>query len=149
MNHYQQKINYEGSSELAFDAIAKEMSKWWTKMSGQFLSIGDKAKTDFGMESYWVFEAVTLDSPHLIELKCCEANHIHSDGSVDMKEEWLNSVLKFEISNDGKISEVLFTHIGLHPELKCYDVCKAGWDHYFLKSLKDFLSGGKAVPGSY
>lgn len=148
MENYRRSIEYIGKPEVAFHSITKEMSDWWTKMSGRFETIGDKAKTDFGGESYWVFEAKTL-KPQLIELRCCEANHIHGDGSLDMRNEWYDSVLKFELIPKGDSTEVQFTHIGLTPDLKCFDVCERGWDHYFLGSLKDYLSGLQANPSSY
>ena len=148
MENYRESIVFKGKPEVAFNAITMEMSVWWTKMSGKFEAVGDQAKTDFGGKSYWVFEAKTL-KPELIELRCCEANHIHGDGSEDMKNEWYDSILKFELIPKGELTEVQFTHVGLTPNLKCFDVCKGGWDHYFLGSLKDYLSGRVANPSSY
>ena len=88
--NYQAEITVPVTRIIAYTAIAEDMSIWWTEMSARFLKIGDKAKTDFGGESYWVFEAITLDEPKLVELRCCESNHIHEGMSSDIKEEWLD-----------------------------------------------------------
>ena len=110
-------------------------------MSAPLDELGARARTDFGGKSYWGFEADQLKRPHLVELRCFEANHIH-DGLPDgVREEWLGTVLRFEIRESGPGSTVTLTHLGLHPGLSCYDVCEAGWNHFFLESLKDHLSG--------
>ncbi|PVV23748.1 MAG: hypothetical protein B6D78_02590 [gamma proteobacterium symbiont of Ctena orbiculata] len=116
-------------------------------MSSRFSNLGDRAKTDFGGPSYWVFEAVTLNKPNLIELLCCES-HMVSDSLAD-PEEWLGTRLKFEITEQDETCAITLTHTGLIPEMKCYEVCKAGWDHYFTVSLKHYLEGLGGRPNSY
>lgn len=139
MKDYQKSISCKVSQQIAYDVITKEMSNWWTPMSKQFLNIGDSAKTDFGRKSYWVFKAKTLSAPNIIELECCEANHIHDGLPEEIKEEWLGTTLHFDISQDNDETIITLTHKGLTPSLKCYEVCEAGWDHYFLGSLKQYL----------
>ena len=36
-----------------------------------------------------------------------------------------------------------YTHEGLKRNLVCFDVSKAGWDHYFLGRLKKYLNENK------
>ena len=136
---YSATITVQASPEKAYSAIAREMSRWWTPMSAPFLEPGDRAKTDFGGKSYWVFEAVTLDEPCLVELRCCGANHIHEGLPDTVREEWLGTVLHFKISKTGDGASITLTHKGLHDGLLCYEVCEAGWNHFFLKSLSDYL----------
>jgi NAD-dependent dihydropyrimidine dehydrogenase PreA subunit len=138
--HYQAQIIVSACPRDSYRAITEEMGEWWTPMSGQFFELGDKAKTDFGGKSYWVFEAKTLNEPSLVELRCCDANHIHDGLPADIKDEWLDSILRFEISEAEDGTSITLIHQGLHNELLCYDVCKAGWDHYFLGSLKNHLN---------
>ena len=35
---------------------------------------------------------------------------------------------------------------GLTPQLLCYDICEAGWDMFFLHSLKQYLDTGRGKP---
>jgi hypothetical protein len=139
MENYRASITADVSAETAYQVITEEMSDWWTTMSGQFLNRGDQAQTDFGIQTYWRFEAQTLDRPHQIELRCCEAHHIHEGVTDAIKEEWLDTVLRFDIKQMKKGTTITLTHQGLTPELHCFEVCKAGWDHYFLGSLKEYL----------
>jgi len=139
MVSYSATIKTGTSADRAYTAIAEEMSHWWTPMSGKFLAIGDQAQTDFGGQSYWRFEAQTLDAPNLIALRCCEAHHIHDGLPEEIREEWLDTMLIFDIAQEDGRTCVTLTHQGLTPDLKCYEVCEQGWNHYFLGSLKEYL----------
>ncbi len=143
MGDYRASIDTKASVEASYKAIAEEMSVWWTTMSGQFLKVGDEAQTDFGGASYWRFKAQTLDKPNRIELRCCEARHIHDGLPETIREEWLNTVLQFDILKTETGSNITLTHQGLKPELQCFGVCKAGWDHYFKGSLLKYLNDSK------
>ncbi|MES9944060.1 MAG: hypothetical protein ABW080_03765 [Candidatus Thiodiazotropha sp.] len=116
-------------------------------MSKPFSNLGDRAKTDFGGPSYWIFEAVKLNRPHLIVLECCESNMV-SDALTN-PEEWLGTRLKFEIAQQDDRCSITLTHVGLTPDMQCYEICKAGWDHYIAGSLKLYLHGEGGSPNSY
>ena len=139
MTDYNRSITININKEKVYHSITQEMSQWWSQMTSKFLKLGDKAKVDFGKESYWEFKATTLEEFDLIELTCCDANHIHEGQPKEIREEWLNTILRFEISENGKTTTVNLTHLGLTPKLYCYEICKQGWDHYFLSSLKEHL----------
>jgi len=47
--------------------------------------------------------------------------------------------------NGGKKSLWVLTHIGLTPEIECYDLCKNGWQS-FLYSLNKYLTTGIGAP---
>lgn len=147
MANYNATIRCPIPKEKAYAAIAEEMSAWWTPMSSKFLAVGDRAKTDFGGQSYWVFEAATLDAPDLIELDCCESHMVADDLSDPT--EWLGTRLRFEITEEGNETTIHFTHIGLTPSMECYDLCKGGWDHFILGSLEKYLTGNGGQPNSY
>ena len=51
-----------------------------------------------------------------------------------------------ELIFDGK-TQVLFTHVGLVPQVECYDGCTKGWDQYIKGSLFKLLTKGKGEPG--
>ncbi len=147
MKNYTATIECPVNREQAYKAIKQEMSAWWTPMSTPFTHIGTKAKTNFGGNAYWVFEAITLDAPALIELKCVESQMIADN--IENPEEWLNTILQFTISEENGKTIIVFTHIGLGPELQCYTICKAGWQHYLLGSLQRYLTGKGGQPNSY
>lgn len=147
MNNYTISITSPTTAERAYDAITKEMSEWWTPMSSQFKETGDEAKTGFGGNSYWAFKAITLNAPYQVELECIESRMIMD--SLDNAEEWLGTILRFDISEHEGQTRIIFTHFGLHPKLQCYDVCSGGWNHYIPGSLRNYLHNVGGNPNTY
>lgn len=143
MSDYQVTIATSLTQEGSYRTIAEQMSDWWTPMSAKFLAVGDRAKTHFGGQSYWIFEAATLNQPSLIELDCCESLMVAD--SLKDPEEWKGTRLRFEIFEQ----TVRFTHIGLSPAKECFDMCKQGWDFYLLQSLKQVLNGQPGAPNAF
>lgn len=140
MKNYQRTITCDVSKAKAYKVITEEMSNWWSQMTAPFLKVGDKSKIDFGGSSYWVFEASKLEDSELVELICCEANHLVEGMGDQILTEWLHTLLRFEIVSNENITNIIFTHLGLTTDLHCYDICKSGWDYYLTESLKDYLS---------
>jgi hypothetical protein len=65
---------------------------------------------------------------------------------IEDKSEWTNTRIVFEISKEGKQTKLLFTHIGLLPEVECYDACSGAWRGYITTSLKNLITKGKGQP---
>jgi hypothetical protein len=47
---------------------------------------------------------------------------------------------------NGDTSQIDMTHIGLFPEIECYNDCNGGWNHYIKDSLAKFLTDHKGYP---
>lgn len=63
---------------------------------------------------------------------------------VKDKTEWKGTKITFEITKKGDKTEVRFTHVGLVPEIECFNDCSNAWGHYVNGSLKNFIAGEKA-----
>ncbi len=61
-------------------------------------------------------------------------------------DDWVGTSASFDIqpNSDGS-SSLVFTHVGLTPQLDCYDECFAGWNLY-LESLKQYIEHGTGTP---
>ena len=60
--------------------------------------------------------------------------------------EWGGTKIVVDLSEPGAAMTVVkFQHIGLVPELDCYEQCHAGWEH-FLPSLKAYAEQGQGTP---
>jgi Activator of Hsp90 ATPase homolog 1-like protein len=62
------------------------------------------------------------------------------------KQEWNNTKISFELSEEKKRTHLIFTHHGLIPEVECYKDCSKGWDYYIKGSLFKLLTTGKGTP---
>ena len=136
---YEHTINVKATPDRIFDAITKEMSSWWTEMTSVVDSIGDKTTAKFEDGTTWSFEVTSLEKNKLIEFYCYEANHIHPVTTPEMRSEWEDTTLRFEIVPGGAETDIHFTHIGLTPVVNCYDICRTGWDHFFGSAFQAYL----------
>jgi hypothetical protein len=61
------------------------------------------------------------------------------------KKEWVGTSIVWDIvSEEGRVPLHL-THIGLTPEVECYQVCTGGWES-FLQSFDKFVTTGSGTP---
>lgn len=144
--NYERTIEVDATAADAFAALTTGMKHWWTSEAGQFEKVGDVARFGFsGRNGYWTFKAVTLD-PDRIEWECVEALHIHEGKPKEIETEWLGTRAVWTLTETGSGTRLDFEHQGLTPELLCYDICEAGWDMFFVDSLKSYLDTGTGKP---
>jgi hypothetical protein len=60
--------------------------------------------------------------------------------------EWVGTKIIWEVFPQTDSVEVKITHVGLAPELECFDRCTKGWDYLMQESLCEFLNEGKGHP---
>lgn len=144
---YAKTIIVEAPVSAAFDAVTKGVAHWWTRPDKPLATIGDRAKFTFppGV-SYWTFELTATEQPTHVEWTCVDAVHIHEGQPKEIETEWLDTKVFWTITEEETGSKIEMQHQGLTPELLCYDVCEAGWDMFFLGSLKQYLDTGKGNP---
>jgi len=56
------------------------------------------------------------------------------------KSEWNGTKIIFEISKKGGKTQVRFTHVGLVPDIECYNDCSNAWGSYINNSLKKYIA---------
>ncbi len=57
--------------------------------------------------------------------------------------EWTGTKISFEITEkDGK-TELRFSHIGLVPEIECFDSCSGAWTQLVHQSLASLITSGE------
>ena len=65
---------------------------------------------------------------------------------VDDQTEWVDTEIRFELSDSGGATEVRFTHQGLVPDYECYDACSNAWGLYVGSSLRNLITTGTGRP---
>ena len=62
--------------------------------------------------------------------------------------EWTGTKLVFELEPKGEGTQVRFTHLGLVPEVECFDICTDAWTGLIQGSLKNRIETGVGDPDS-
>ncbi|WP_420547018.1 SRPBCC domain-containing protein [Curvivirga sp.] len=148
--NYSKSIMVNATTNEAYRALTRGYSQWWTSCEGAYGKLGDRITFKFPPQvSYWTFEARQLVPDQYVELECVEAHHIILDKPESSKTEWLGTTLRFKIEAIEDQVRVELTHDGLTPQKDCYEVCEAGWDHFFLNSLQKYLNTGTGEPHKF
>jgi uncharacterized protein YndB with AHSA1/START domain len=137
-NSYTREIIISNTPSAAYRALTSEFDKWWTAGSRPVTEVGDEITFRFDT-TYWTMRVIKLRPNEDIEFECIEAHHFHKGLPASILKEWEGTKLKWKIEQHGDNTIISFVHEGLNPSLYCYDICERGWDHYFVKSLKNYL----------
>lgn len=140
--NYSATIEVEQSPEEAFSSINK-VTKWWSEnLEGNTENLNDEFVIDWGQGNFVAFKIIESVPGKKVRWLVTDSNlHWLAD-----KKEWSNTEMDFTISPaDGK-TRISFAHVGLVPEVECYDMCVKGWDQYFKGSLRELITTGKGQP---
>jgi Activator of Hsp90 ATPase homolog 1-like protein len=59
------------------------------------------------------------------------------------KREWTDTKISFEISEQGNKTQLRFTHLGLDPDIECFDSCSNSWSQLIQQSLFSLITTGE------
>ena len=139
--NYHRTITVNASTEEAMKKIS-QINLWWKK---EFSPITHKLNNTFtvpfGDSSFvdFVISEFVPNKKVVWKVTDCYLPWFND------KKEWNNTEVVFELSqNDGK-TKIDFTHVGLVPQVECYDVCEKGWNGH-INTLENFINEGKGLP---
>jgi hypothetical protein len=140
---YQIILTVDATPQEVFKNI-NSVTKWWTEnLEGRSQKLHDEFSVRFGDVHYSKQKLVEVIPDKKVVWLVTDSKL----NFVEDKQEWTNTKIIFEIAEkDGK-TQVLFTHVGLVPQVECYDGCTKGWDQYIKGSLFKLLTKGKGEPG--
>jgi hypothetical protein len=140
-NDYHATITASVSPAEAFQDIC-EVSAWWAKnFKGSAKKKGDLFTVSFG-ETFVDFSIKDLISDKMVVWEVVDCNlHWLKD-----KKEWKGTEIVWELSSSNGSTRIDMTHIGLVPEVECYDACETGWNHHIKDSLFKLLTEKKGMP---
>lgn len=118
-----------------------DVSKWWSGLYGETINgettaVGDEFSFSAGGGAHYSKQKLVEMVPDkkLVWLVTESNLSFLSDTS-----EWVNTKISFDISQDGDDTKIAFTHVGLTPQIECYDNCANAWTQY-LVNLKSHLA---------
>lgn len=143
--NYTTTFTVDQTPEEAFAAISN-VRGWW---SGEIEGDTDKLSAEFTYrvpDVHYSKQKIT----EFIPGKKVVWHVLESDISyVQVKTEWNDTKISFEISQkDGK-TEVRFTHMGLAPAYECYNACSDAWGMLVNGSLRKLITTGKDQPNLF
>jgi len=65
---------------------------------------------------------------------------------VEDQTEWVDTQIRFDLTERDGGTEVTFTHVGLLADHECYDVCSKAWTYYLTESLPNLVTTGAGQP---
>jgi hypothetical protein len=138
---YTATILVKATANEAFKSI-NHVAAWWTEnVEGSSEKLNDVLTIHFG-ETFVTIKIVESvpDKKVVWNVTDCYLPWLAD------KQEWTNTRIVFELSAEGDSTSIRFTHIGLEPQVECYDGCVKGWDQYFKGSLAMLINEGKGLP---
>jgi len=139
---YTVNITVDATEQEAFNAI-NSVTKWWTEnLEGSSKKLNDEF-------------TVRFDDVHMSKQKLVEVVPgkkvvwLVTDSKLSFvkdKHEWTNTKISFDIAEKAGKTQIRFTHIGLVPDVECYNGCSNAWGLYIKGSLFKLLSEGKGAP---
>ncbi|MBI3563037.1 MAG: SRPBCC domain-containing protein [Gammaproteobacteria bacterium] len=137
---YAKQIVFNAPDERVFTAITslKGLRGWWTSLVSGKATAGGDVRCEFeGLDEYIIMHVEAAKRPATVRWTCV----VHTG-----LPEWNGTTLWFGlVQATSKTCKLNFQHIGLTPELECFNDCKLGWDH-FLASLVSYVEQGKGAP---
>ena len=139
---YHTSIMVDATAQEAFNCV-NSVTKWWTEnLEGSSQKLNDEFTVRFGDVHY--------SRQNLVEVvPDKKVVWLVTDSKLNFlkdKHEWTNTQISFEISTQNDKTKIHFTHIGLVPEVECFDACSNAWGQYIQQSLWSLITNGKGHP---
>lgn len=140
---YTTTLRIDATPHALYEAVttAKGVQGWWSaKTTGD----DDQITVRFGGDNFQTLKLENLIPDQHAEWEWT-AQYVQIE-EIPQTDEWVGTRVSFDIqpNSDGS-STLTFTHVGLTPQLACYDLCLPGWN-YYLESLTHYLEDGAGNP---
>lgn len=144
MNNYTNTIEVKTTANKAYQSLTHQVPFWWTEVfEGASAQIGDVFTIRFG-ESIHKTMRVEEAIPDTKVIWYVEDSLIALP-ELKNQTEWIGTTIIWEIEQTEESIKIKVTHLGLNPDIECYDICSNGWMQ-FLSSLKLFMETGIGAP---
>lgn len=139
---YHVSITVKATPQEAFKSI-NSVTKWWTEhLEGSSQKLNDEFTVRFGDSHKSTQRLIEVIPDKKVVWFVTESKL----SFVENKHEWTGTKIIFEISGQGDITKIDFTHLGLVPTIQCYGGCSGAWGEYIEESLFKLITKGKGMP---
>ena len=119
--NYTATIVADTTAKATVKAI-NDVAGWWTEnIEGNSHNLNDVFTVNFG-ETFVTFKIIELvpDEKAVWLVTDCYLHWLNN------KKEWKDTKIRFDILTENNSTQIHFTHIGLVPEIECYNDCIKG-----------------------
>lgn len=127
------------SPEAAFAAITNPRAWWSGEFEGESDKLGDVFVYRYKDFHYSRQQVTELVPGRRVAWQVLEGVL----NFVEDKTEWTGTTITFDIARKGDKTEVVFAHVGLEPEVECYDTCSDAWTSLIQGSLRQLIETGR------
>jgi len=132
-------IVVDQTPKQVFNAINNPQA-WW---SGEIKGSTDKLNDEFTYR----YKELHLSKQRIVEMipdqKVVWLVTESKINYAEDKKEWTDTKISFEISEQDNKTQLRFTHLGLVPEIECFDSCSNSWSQLIQQGLFSLITIGK------
>lgn len=125
----------------AFNAICHPQHWWSGEVDGLALKVNDEFTYKFKDFHYSKQRVTTLIPGQKVVWDVVESVINYAQD----KREWTGTQIMFEISEDNGQTTLRFAHLGLVPEVECFESCSNSWSQLIHQSLSSLILTGKGL----
>jgi uncharacterized protein YndB with AHSA1/START domain len=142
--NYTASFSVDRPAREVFDAI-NDVRSWWNQnLEGETTAVGDE----------FVHHVKDLHRARIQVTELVPGERVtwrvldNWFSFVADPNEWKDTEIRFDLTEQDGATEVRFTHVGLTPRDECFDVCHEAWGHYINDSLRSLIATGTGQPNS-
>jgi hypothetical protein len=141
---YTTSFSVDRTAEEVFNAI-NNVREWWSEeIEGDTDKLGEEYTFRVKDVHYSKIRMTELVPGERVVWRVLD-NYMNF---IDDQSEWIDTEIRFELSENDGTTEVRFTHAGLVPQYECFDVCSNAWGFYIGGSLRNLITTGQGNPSS-
>ena len=139
--NYKATMTVDAPLKTVFDSINK-ITDWWGHIEGPTQHQGDEFVYHPGETTVNMKITEMMPDKKIV----WHVTDCYLPWLKDIKE-WKDTTMVFNLKPVEEGTEIDFEHVGLTPDVECYNGCVKGWDQYIKGSLKDLITNGVGKPG--
>lgn len=133
---------FDKTPEEVFKAITNPRAWWGETIVGNTKNQGDEFSFEVPGTHYSKQKLIEVTPNQHVTWLVTESNLTF----LKQRDEWTGTKIVFDITKDGNKTKLRFMHIGLRPDVECYNFCAPGWDQYVKGSLFQLIETGVGAP---
>lgn len=138
-------LRLDASRSSVYEALTTQagIRRWWTESSDVDPRVGGRISIRFG-QTFKEMQIDVLQADTEVRWRVLAANLVVP--GLSRADEWVGTTIVFQLEPEAaQVTRLHLTHIGLTPQVECFELCSQGWLQ-FLDSLKRYVETGTGAP---